>query len=124
MITKNDLLKYAIQNPSKYAHKFGHVDVNALPDEGYIDHLITKAKTNLDGTPSKTVQELMAEANTPAVLSKPVSEPAGLAGLVKEAQLPSTDPATALSVVSDSALPTPDVDGGNTLEDNEKKTNG
>lgn len=94
MITKNDLLKYAKQNPSKYAHKFGHVDVDSLPEEGYIDHLISKAKTNLDGTPAKTVQELMAEFNTPAVLTK------------------------------NDAVATPSVDGGNTLEDNEKKTNG
>lgn len=72
MITKKDLIAYKKQNPSKYAHKFGHIDLDSLSDEGYIN--VQKATTKLDGTPaSPTVPfDHPSNKNVPSVeIEKP-----------------------------------------------------
>lgn len=97
MLTKKDLIAYKKQNPSKYAHKYGHIDLDKLPDEGVI--MVQKATTELDGS--------LARPTIP--WNAPINQ-----SLSKDVVVEST---AVVPVGETTGTVTPKVDGGNTLED-------
>lgn len=65
MVTKKLLIEYAKQNPSKYQHKFGHIDLSKYEDDDVINE--PKATTKIDGSPADPARPELAQvpANKP-----------------------------------------------------------
>lgn len=102
MLTKKDLIAYQKQNPSKYAHKYGHLNLDELPEEGFVN--VEKAKTNLDGTPARPTVSW----------NDPINKGATVQSTVPEAWTGTKSP----EPMKSEGTVTPNVNGGNTLESN------